>query len=229
MKNYFCALRRISVGLIVAILIAGYYPICEAQDSKPATKSMSASFVTSMDILNDTQKIGPGDELSFRVIEDEDPPRALKVTDSGEMEVPYVGRVKAAGKSCKTLAYEIKQALEKEYYIQASVILGVDTIAPKGIVSRGKVYITGAVRSQGFQEIPADEEFTVSKAVLRAGGLTEWANKRKVKLTRKDRRSGGSQTVEVDLADVLERGRIEKDVVVQPEDRIHVPEGFIKF
>lgn len=229
MKNFFCALRRLVVGLIFLIAVTGFFEVSQAQDVKPVTKSMSASFVTSMDILNDTQKIGPGDELSFRVIEDEDPPRALRVTDSGEMEVPYVGRVNAAGKSCKVLAYEIKAALEKEYYIQASVILGLDTIAPKGMVSRGKVYITGAVRSQGFQEIPSDEEFTVSKAILRAGGLTEWANKRTVKLTRKGRKPSESQTIQVDLVEVLEKGKVEKDVVVQPEDRIHVSEKFLNF
>jgi len=193
-----------------------------------AEKAMSATFVTSMALLNDAHKLGPGDRLSFRVIEDEDPPKVLSVTDSGEMEVPYLGRLSASGKSCKAVAYEIKAALEKEYYIQASVILGLDIIAPKGMISRGKIYLTGAVRGQGAQEIPSDEVFTVSKAIMRAGGLSEYANKRKVRLTRKSK-DGKSETTFVDLVEVLEKGKVEKDVVVEPEDQIYIPEKFFNF
>lgn len=205
------------------------FPIQGQEPKEPvASKSMLASFVTSMALLNDVHKLGPGDQLSFRVIEDEDPPKLLSVTDSGEMEVPYLGRLSAAGKSCKTVAYEIKAALEKEYYIQASVILGLDVIAPKGIVSRGKVYLTGAVRAQGAQEIPSDEVYTVSKAIMRAG-FGDYANKRKVRLTRKVGKAGETETIIVDLVEVLEKGKIEKDAVVQPEDQIFVPEKFFNF
>ena len=39
--------------------------------------------------------------------------------------------------------------------------------------SRGRVYVYGSVKGQGPQEIPADESYTVSKAVIRAGGFGE--------------------------------------------------------
>lgn len=203
----------------------------EAAKAEDAPKTMSASFVNSMDLLNETHKLAPGDVLSFRVIEDEDPPRVLKVTDSGEMEVPYLGRLSAAGKSCKAVAYEIKAALEKEYYIQASVILGVDVIAPRETVfrSRGKLFLTGAVRSQGSHEIPAEEDYTVSKAILRAGGFGEYANRAKVRLTRKVGPKGETETIIVNVAEVLEKGKTEKDILVQPEDRIYVPEKWLNF
>lgn len=204
----------------------------ENREPAPASKAMAASFVTSMAVLDESHKLGPGDQISFRVIEDEDPPRLLTVTDSGEMEVPYLGRLKAAGKTCKAIAYEIKGALEKEYYIQASVILGLDVIAPAApiaIASRGTIYLMGQVRAQGPQEIPANQTYTVSKAILRAGGFAEYANKRKVKLIRKVDGKMEKETKIVDVVEVLEKGKTEKDVVVEPDDIIVVPERWINF
>lgn len=189
----------------------------------------TASLVNTMGVLDDKQKLSAGDQLSFRVIEDEDPARMLLVTDSGEMEVPYIGRVRAAGKTCKSLAHEIKESLQQTYYREATVILGLDVIASR-TVSKGRIYVMGAVRSQGPQEIPADENYTVSRAVLRAGGFGEYANKRKVKLIRKSGRAGAdAETVTVDVQDILEKGETSKDVAVQPEDLIVVPERLINF
>jgi hypothetical protein len=59
----------------------------------------------------------------------------LRVNDNGELEVPYIGLVPAAGRTCRELAYNIKAALEKEYYYHATVILAVDRVSEK---SRGK-------------------------------------------------------------------------------------------
>ena len=203
----------------------------EPKDKPSEPKALSASFVNSMELLNDDHKLGPGDQLSFRVIEDEDPSKSLTVTDSGEMDVPYLGRLNVAGKTCKTVGKEVRAALEKSIYIKATVILGLDVIAPKGAVaSRGKAYLMGQVRQQGPVEVPADEPFTVSKAVLRAGGFSDYANKRKVKLIHKTGgKNGTTETKVVDLVEVLEKGRTDKDLPVEPEDLIIVPERLINF
>ena len=92
-----------------------------------------------MEVLNDTTKLGPGDRVSFRVLEDRHEPIALIVTDSGEMEVPLIGRVTARDKTCKQLAFEMKPLFEKEYFVKATVIIGLDLVGTK---SRGKVYLT---------------------------------------------------------------------------------------
>jgi len=107
------------------------------------------------------------------VVEDRDnDSQRLRVSDNGELEVPYIGPVPAEGKTCKELAYNIKAALEKEYYYHATVILALDRVSEK---SRGKIYVYGSVKAQGPQEIPADETYTASKAVIRAGGFGDFA------------------------------------------------------
>jgi protein involved in polysaccharide export with SLBB domain len=64
----------------------------------------------------------------------------------------------------------------------------------------------------------------VSKAIIRAGGFGDFADKRKVKLTRKS-----GQDVVVDLKRVIEQGHTEDDVVLQPDDQIYVPQRLVNF
>ena len=98
-------------------------------DKPPTDDTAASSYIplpNTMDGLNDKRPLSIGDRLSFRVVEDEGPPRTLSVTDSAEIDVPYIGRVPVANKTCKQFAYYIKRLLEKEYYYQATVIVGLD-------------------------------------------------------------------------------------------------------
>ncbi len=224
----FAALVRLPlfVSLFVPLLVG-------AQDvTSPEKRTLSAAstvaYTNSMDVLDDRRALGVGDRVSFRVVEDRKEPITLTVTDSGEMEIPLIGRVSAANKTCKQLAYAIKAPLEKTYFYKATVIVGLDTAG--AVKSKGRIYVTGQVHTSGPMELPSDEVLTVSKAILRAGGLADFANKRKVRLTRK---VGNSQTeteiIIIDLEQIMEKGRIERDMVLKPDDVINVPPRAINF
>jgi polysaccharide export outer membrane protein len=186
----------------------------------PSTATSTVMRTNSMAVLDDKKKLGSNDYISFRVVEDRDnDSQRLRVNDNGELEVPYVGLVPARGKSCKELAYTIKSLLEKEYYYHATVILAVDRVSEK---SRGRIYVYGSVKVQGPQEIPPDESYTVSKAIIKAGGFGDFANKRKVKLTRKN-----GQESTVDLKRVIEEGHTDEDFDLAPDDQIYVPQRLI--
>src|SRR5438552_16103982 len=92
-------------------------------------------------VLDDRQKLGPGDRVTYRVIEDQDDPRSITITDSGDLEVPYLGLVHAAGKTSRQLAGEIKALLEKNLYYQATVIIALELTDKKRVT--GKEYVTG--------------------------------------------------------------------------------------
>jgi polysaccharide biosynthesis/export protein len=187
-------------------------------DLPPTTSTVMRT--NSMAVLDDRKKLGSNDFVSFRVVEDRDnESQRLRINDNGELEVPYVGLVAAQGRTCKELAYTIKGLLEREYYYHATVILAVDRVSEK---SRGRIYVYGSVKAQGPQEIPPDENYTVSKAIIRAGGFGDFANKRKVKVTRKN-----GKEFSVDLKRVIEEGHTEEDVVLVPDDQIYVPQRLI--
>ena len=223
---------RVCVYALIFVAFVALPKPARAQDSAnpapsipkpPSTDSATTSTVmrtNSMSVLDDKKKLGSNDYVSFRVVEDRDnDSQRLRVNDNGELEVPYVGLVAAQGKSCKELAYTIKGLLEKEYYYHATVILAVDRVSEK---SRGRIYVYGSVKGQGPQEIPADESYTVSKAIIKAGGFGDFANKRKVKLTRKT-----GQEFTVDLKRVIEEGHTDEDMVLQPDDQVYVPQRLI--
>ncbi len=193
-----------------------------AQDAAPptlSTGSQAVSATSSMEVLDNSRKLGIGDRVSFRIVEDRKDPIPLVVTDSGEMEVPLIGRAQAFNKTCKELAYEIKALLEKEYYNRATVIIGLDTVSVR---SAGRVYITGQVRSQGPMEIPPGETLTLSRAIIRAGGFADFANKRKVKLIRKKSPDKNEVTI-VDLVKILDKGLPSADPPLQADDLVVVP------
>jgi protein involved in polysaccharide export with SLBB domain len=189
------------------------------------------SLTNAMANLDDKHKLTIGDQLSYRVVEDSvvsdhDEPATLVVTDSGELEVPLIGRWPAEGKTCKQVAFELKKALEKDYYYQASVVIAVNTLAR----SSGRVYLVGAVNVPGPQDIPTDEKFTLSKAILRAGGFRDFANSKDVKVTRKGENDGDPVKIfdHINVRDILENSKSGNDMVLLPGDLIYVPERTVR-
>jgi protein involved in polysaccharide export with SLBB domain len=178
-----------------------------------------------------TYKLRAGDTVSFQILEDRiwnslDVPKPLMVTDSGELDVPYIGRVMAVDKTCKQVADDIKAALEKDYYNKATVVLSLN-VANRLL---GRVYIWGQVRSQGALEVQMNENLTAGQAILKAGGFADFANKTKVKVVRASvDPKGEKQTFDLDMEQILEKGKTEKDVVLQPGDLIIVPSRLVNF
>ena len=196
-----------------------------------ASPATNTAFVT-MDTLDNKHKLGIGDKLTFRVVEDQqDPtekmePKSMTLGDRGDVEVPYIGPFPAVGKTCKQLAREIKTELEKKYYYQATVLISLESLSK----STGKVYVMGEVHQTGPVEMPGDEALTVGKAILRAGGFNTYSDKRHVKVTRGGNGSNlKAQTLVVNVADVLEKGKADLDLTLESGDVIYVPSRMINF
>lgn len=178
-----------------------------------------------------TYKLRAGDVVSFQIREDlvwnpSDSPKNLIVSDSGELDVPYIGRVLVVDKTCPQLADELKTALEKDFYNKATVVLSLN------LANRvaGRVYIWGQVRTQGPQDMQLNENLTAGQAILRAGGFADFANKSKVKVVRGSVGSHAEKkTFDLDMVQILEKGKTENDIVLQPGDFIIVPSRLVNF
>jgi protein involved in polysaccharide export with SLBB domain len=176
-------------------------------------------------VPDDKCKLRAGDRIAFQILEDRDAPKSLVVADSGELDFPYIGRVAAVDKTCKQLAGELKTRLEQEYYYRATVIVALD-VANKFL---GRVYVWGQVRNQGAIDVAVGENLTAGKAILRAGGFADFANKKRVKVVRGGSVAAAKQTIELNMTEILEEGKTEKDAVLQPDDFIIVPSRLINF
>ena len=169
--------------------------------------------------IDPNHKLGRGDRMSFRVAEDREPDKTyqLVVTDSGEVDLPLGGRVKAAGKTPDQLRTDIKGLLDREYYYNATIYMGLDSVAQRA--NRGTVLVTGAVRSVGPVELPVDQPLTATQAIYRMGGPQDFSVLKRTKIYRKGGPKGG---IPVNVK-AVESGELDKDVVLQPGDIIKVP------
>ena len=224
--------RNASTSLISSNYLSAASSAITVASTNATPATLSVDTFSTMETLDNVYKLSLGDRCSFRIVEDQiDPnepiePRSLIVTDSGDVELPYIGRFPALGKTCRGLAKEIKKELEKEYYYQATVIVAVNTLTK----SVGKVYLVGQLRTTGSVDIPGDEVFTISKAILRTGGFSEYADKRNVKLTRKADPAGNkTQTFIINVSDIIEKGKTQNDMKLEAGDLIFVPSRLINF
>ena len=177
-------------------------------------------------VVAQEQRLGPGDKVSYRVIEDQEEPKSLTITDSGHLEVPYLGPVHVLGKTTQQLAEEVKAMLEKDLYYRATVVIGLELVNKTRVT--GKVYVTGQVKNKGAFDIPAGETMTVGKAIVQAGGFSDFSDKKNVKLVRKSG-DGKTQTFVVNIVEIWDKGRLEKDLVVQADDLIVVPARLVNY
>ena len=210
-----------------------------------AGKSKAASSA-SMETLDDERKLMIADVLSFQVLEDGEPTKRIIVTDSAEVDMPYIGRVKAEGRTCKDLAFEVKGRLEKDFYHRATVIIGLDYNAygsrnpakASGEDGTGRRVATasaedgytlmGQVSIPGVFPLRPDFDFKLSHAILQSGGFQKFANNRRVRVLRKNDR-GDLETVTVNLRDVMDKGKLEKDLVLKKGDVIIVDKKLFNF
>ena len=202
------------------------FPSNSAPIAVVSTTNISAVGATSSGYVpDDKYKLRIGDRVAFQILEDRDQAKYLTVADSGELDLPYIGRIAAASKTCRQVALECKAELEKEFYYRATVIIGLD--AANRFV--GRVYVWGQVRNQGPVDISATENLTAGKAILRAGGFADFANKKRVKVVRTGSSGTAAQIFELNLVEILEDGKTDKDLPLQPDDFIIVPSRLINF
>ncbi|MDD5349580.1 MAG: SLBB domain-containing protein, partial [Chthoniobacteraceae bacterium] len=221
-------MKPLKITLLLLLWISAWFSAATAQTEliptppggAPEAQAAATPSPQGINLLNDKVILEKGDRLSYRIAEERAAAVIVIINDAGELDVPLIGRIRAAGKTCKQLAEEITPLLEKEYYYKATVIIGLETHSERSI---GKFYVMGKVHVPGGYEIPAGETLTVSKAIARAQGFGEYSDKENVRLIRKNDQ-GKNEMAIVNVSEVLDKGLIDKDPAVFPNDVITVPE-----
>jgi len=204
------------LGALTVFLFGGLWGM-EAQSQESGLVDLEELLPRAMNILDDDYSFKVGDQIIYQVVEDGDDPVQRVVMDTGEVNLPYIGKVKAQGLTARQLAYKLKPLLEKEYYNEATVLIALDTQRK----FKGKVYIFGAVSAPGSVQIPTDEVFTVSRAILKAGGFAPSADRTSVRIERQ--KPDGKESMMVNMAKVIDEGDSENDLKILPNDFIVVP------
>lgn len=164
-----------------------------------------------------TYKIGVDDGLQVTVWRNPDLSTTVPVRPDGKISVPLVGDVQAGGLTPEEVAANIKQKLA--YYIRdPNVTVIVTSLRSHEFLSR--VRVTGAVRTP--KSMPERAGMTVLDAVLEAGGVNDFAAPNRTKLYRKGKTR--TEVLDVELGDILNKGKLDTNFELKPGDIITVPE-----
>lgn len=97
----------------------------------------------------------------------------------------------------------------------------------KNISNDYQVHIYGQVSKQGSFQYK--EGLRISDYIKQSGGITTSADGEKVKITRIDQKTKEAKIIVVDINKVLYEGILEKDIIIEPDDVIFIPEKFFNF
>ena len=207
-------------NLFICVLLSFFYVAlsgCQAPPSANATMDTSKITDPTREGLLDQYVIGVGDSLQISVWRNPDLSTSVVVLPSGDISVPLVGDIKAAGSTTEELADIISKGLDS-FVRQPSVTVSVLSAVSAEYLQR--VRITGAVNSP--LSIPYRRGLTVLDFVLQAGGLTPFANADKALLYRQEGEE--LKVYPVRLEEILSQGNLTTNYSLLPSDIVTVPE-----
>jgi len=160
--------------------------------------------------------IEPGDVLEVVVLGEEELSRDLLVMHNGNITFPLIGDIKVTGLTTTEVADTIVDLL-KRYFVQplVSVILKGPTISTVAIY--GEVIKPGTVQYQ--------RGLLISDYVALAGGPTDRANLKKVKVVRDT--GDGVKVYTINLGAILKKGVDKDNFELKAGDWIYIGRKFV--
>jgi polysaccharide export outer membrane protein len=134
------------------------------------------------------------------------------VRPDGKITLPMIREVEVAGLTPAELEKTLTEKLSK--FIRAADV----TVIVKGI-SGQRIYLSGAVRREG--PVILESAMTVLQAINIAGGLTDYAKKKKIYILRNE--NGRPVKLPFDYQAVINGDRPELNILLRPNDMIVVP------
>ena len=140
--------------------------------------------------------LGAGDKIEIKVFGQPDLNVTSLLGNSGEINYPFLGKVKLVGLSVSQVEQTISKGLQPDYLVNPNVYAQVVDYRP--------FYIHGEVKKPGGY--PYQPAMTVNQAIALAGGLTERASVDKIfifKEQTKQQQQKGSLNSQIAAGDTI--------------------------
>jgi polysaccharide biosynthesis/export protein len=196
---------------------AGPAPVAAPGPATPAPATPAsgapepAAPVSAPGVDANTYVIGPADVLSVSVWKEPTLSVNPLVRPDGMISLPLLGDVQASGLTPLKLADEIAEKLKK-YVQNPTVFVIVNAINSK------KIYFLGEAAKSG--PIPMTPGMTLLEAISSAGGVSQFANVKKIYILRDE--GGKHIRIPVHYKEAL-KGHSEFNLILEPGDTIVVP------
>ncbi|MGD2032097.1 MAG: sugar transferase [Gammaproteobacteria bacterium] len=215
--------------IATAMLLSGCAPTLSTEDMRESTYGLTRSIpvelmaegapVTDHEIISvetiprgeshPLYRLGSGDRLAINVFGESGMDNLIvQIDGSGEIQLPMVERVEAAGLSVNELQTRLKEEYA-EHFIEPWVVVQLHEPLSRPL------YLLGEFNRPGIVHMTAD--MNLIQALGAGEGLSERAYTRGARLIRDD------QIAAVDINSLLNRGRMDQNIWLQPNDTIFVP------
>jgi polysaccharide export outer membrane protein len=144
----------------------------------------------------DSYTLGPGDVIVIQVFGEDELKLETQLTDSGNVNYPFLGTIKVTGMTIKQVEQHVYQGLKGDYFVEPNVFVGIVQYRP--------FYIHGEVKKPGGY--PYQPGMTVNQAIALAGGMTERASRDKIFISREGDKSNtlnGSLASRISAGDTI--------------------------
>lgn len=195
--------------LVIAVIAPSF--LCQARSKRPSQTPSQTSGASVAGSSAASYVIGASDVLSVTVWKQPALSGTLLVRPDGMVSMPLLGDIQAAGLTPMQLGDQI-QAKLKKFVQQPEVSVVLTQINSKVI------YLLGEVGKKGPVEMTPG--MTLLEAISRGGGLTDFANSKKMYILRDT--AGNHQKIKVNYKKAL-KGDPAFNVVLEPGDTIVVP------
>jgi polysaccharide export outer membrane protein len=187
------------LGFAVACLLA---PRGAAAQQRPTTASPArvaaaapaarASGTDDKGVVTPEYLLGPGDKLRIEVYRDPQMSQSVQVRPDGKVTLPLVGDLEASGRTPVELRDTVTRALKE--YMNNPVVTVIVVEA-----TTATAYVVGGVSHPGA--VPVLGHLTVLQALAMAGGLTDFADRKNIRVLRKA--GAGTQSIPFNYKDAI--------------------------
>jgi protein involved in polysaccharide export with SLBB domain len=192
--------------LALTMMLAG----CGANSPKTPPTKPDQTGGDNKDFREDPLRIGDRITVELSGIPDIILPNTTDIKDDGSINMPYIGRITAAGKSPSQLEQEITALYVPHWYTHIGV-----TVTP--LIRY--FFVGGQVMGAGGGRIQYTGPITLLGAIQAAGDFNPFANRRNVQVTR-----ANGTILHVNCIKAIKRPDL--DIPIYPGDRIFVKRRF---
>ena len=158
-------------------------------------------------------RVGPGDLLELKVFEVDQLSQIVRVSEDGSITLPLVGRVVVEGLTQDGVVQKLTGLLSAKYVKNPQVTNFIKEYKNQ------QVAVIGAVEKAGSYELVGRKNLL--QIISMAGGFSESAGNEVFILREKS--DGKTETIAVDLKELLVNGNQALNVPIEPNDVINVP------
>lgn len=186
---------------------------------------MMLPFIVGQALAQD-YKLQKGDTVAIEVLEDNALNRTALILPDGQISVPMVGTLPAAGRTLSEVQADVASRLAPNFATAPTVYVSLSALRERvsGPARTISIYVTGAANTPGRVEVPPGA--TLLQALSAAGGLSPFAAQKRLQLRRVDR-AGNESIYPVDY-DAIARGASKMgatrlkdgDVIMVPQRRL---------